>query len=100
MCYSYVNSQNVEEYYQSVPVSSQIVVQTRLLPALHHKDLFAYEWPLTSGMGARQAVACGHTRPPRCTRPTRETPAAWPPRIVPEQCVCRISTAAVLDLLR
>jgi len=36
--YSYVNDQNLEEYYQSVPVSSQIVGQTRLPPALHHKD--------------------------------------------------------------
>ena len=63
---------------------------------------FPYEWSLTNGMGARQAVACGRTRPPRCTRPTRETPtgSSRPPRIVPEQCVCRISAAAVLDLLR
>jgi hypothetical protein len=83
-------------------MSSKNLCQTRFPPALRHKVLFPYEWPLTSGMGARQAVACSHTRPPRRIRPTRETPAgsARPPRIVSEQCACRISAAAVLDLLR
>ena len=45
--YSYVNDQNLEEYYQPVPVSSQIVGQTRLPPTLRHKAEFAYECLLT-----------------------------------------------------
>ena len=35
--YSYANCQKEHEYYQSVPVSRQIVAQTRLPPALRHK---------------------------------------------------------------
>jgi hypothetical protein len=34
----------MEEYYQSVPVSSQIVGQTSPLPTLRHKGAFAYEY--------------------------------------------------------
>jgi hypothetical protein len=51
--YSYVNSEKWEEYYQSVPVSSQIVGQTGLPSALRHKGLFAYEWSCRKALAMR-----------------------------------------------
>ena len=42
--YSYANCQKEHEYYQSAPVSRQIVGQTRLPSALRHKAYFPYEW--------------------------------------------------------
>ena len=41
--YSYANCQKEHEYYQSAPVSRQIVGQTRLPSALRHKGYFAYQ---------------------------------------------------------
>ena len=40
--YTYANVENIDEYYQSVPMSSQIVGQIRLLPGLRHKAHFVY----------------------------------------------------------
>jgi hypothetical protein len=39
--HSYANIEHMREHYQSVPVSSQIVGQTRPLPTLRHKTRFA-----------------------------------------------------------
>src|SRR3989442_10918249 len=41
--YSYVNFSIVEECYESASVSSKNGCPTRLPPALHHKDDFAYK---------------------------------------------------------
>jgi hypothetical protein len=42
--HSYENISYVQEYYESVMMSSQIVDQSRSIPTLIHKVEFAYEW--------------------------------------------------------
>src|SRR5256885_2228657 len=40
---SYANSKKTEECYESVLLSSKILLQTRFLPTLRYKEHFAYE---------------------------------------------------------
>jgi hypothetical protein len=50
--HSYENINFIQERYESVEMSSQIVIQTRLPPALVHKALFAYESSVPSAARA------------------------------------------------
>jgi hypothetical protein len=43
--FSYAKSSRIQECYESAVVSSKNLCETRLPPALHHKALFAYEYP-------------------------------------------------------
>jgi hypothetical protein len=53
--HSYENIYFLQERYESVVMSSQMVDQTRFLPALHHKAEFAYECLILSIEG----MVCG-----------------------------------------
>jgi hypothetical protein len=106
--YLYVNCENLEECYQSAPVSSQFLIQTRLLPTLPHKKELcmstggrALEWPSTrtphadilparAGIGMMRQLflpcvcrllACGADAASRATwLPVWATPVARCPR--------------------
>ena len=54
--HSYENIYFLQERYESVVMSSQMVDQTRFLPALHHKDEFVYQ----SSAPARANRSVGH----------------------------------------
>ena len=41
--HSYENINFIKEHYESMPVSSQMVEETRPISTLHHKVLFPYE---------------------------------------------------------
>src|SRR5262252_7838595 len=57
---SYTNSQKKEGHYESALLSSKMVGQTSLPPALHHKEKFAYEscWSTTLHGVACMAMLC------------------------------------------
>src|SRR5262245_15447427 len=77
-CDSYVNCLETEECYESAVVSSKNVWQTRLPPALVHKDYFPYEWMCGSIVDARWSAPRprssdqSRARRPRAGRPHAE----------------------------
>jgi hypothetical protein len=62
--HSYENIYFIQERYESVVMSSQMVDQTRSIPTLRHKGPFAYEWSRTPpAVAAPGALALlGHCR--------------------------------------
>ena len=56
--HSYENIYDIQECYESVVMSSQMVDQTRLMPTLRHKERFPYESSVPSAARADSHAEC------------------------------------------
>src|SRR5262249_20610471 len=89
--HSYENICFLQERYESVVMSRQIVDEIRSIPTLHHKALFAYEWVCGSMVDARW----GAPRPRRsdqrrARRPRAGRPHAEDNRQAQQGALCRL----------
>src|SRR6516164_2435697 len=76
--HSYDNIYIIQQHYESVEMSSQMIDETRSIPTLIHKGQFAYEWVWGSLVDARWGAPRPrrsdqrHAKRPRAGRPYAE----------------------------